>query len=186
MLTQLSLKDFAVVTNSQLRFGNGFTVVTGETGAGKSLIVDALLCLSGARADTGMVRFGADRAELTAIFELQNAPLAQAWLAENELNEGHECILRRIIKADGGSKAWINGRSVTLGQLSELGQELLEIHGQHEQQHLLHRPMQLNLLDEFAKHSTLASAVRDLHRYWLKISHEIHQRQKDGNQSDQM
>lgn len=186
MLTQLSLKDFAVVTNSQLRFGNGFTVVTGETGAGKSLIVDALLCLSGARADTGMVRFGADRAELTAIFELQNAPLAQAWLAENELNEGHECILRRIIKADGGSKAWINGRSVTLGQLSELGQELLEIHGQHEQQHLLHRPMQLDLLDEFAKHSTLASAVRDLHRSWLKISHEIHQCQKDGNQSDQL
>lgn len=186
MLTHLRLKDFAVVTTSQFSFGRGFTVLTGETGAGKSLIVDALMCLTGARADAGMVRFGAERAELSAVFDIENAPSAQSWLIENELNEGSECLLRRIIKADGGSKAWINGQPATLGQLAELGSGLLEIHGQHEQQHLLHRPMQLNLLDQFAKHSALARHVSDLHRTWLTTRNAINQLQKQGDSSEQL
>ncbi len=186
MLTHLSLKDFAVVTTSQLSFSHGFTVVTGETGAGKSLIVDALLCLTGARADVGMVRFGAERAELTAEFDLNDAPLAQAWLAENELNDGGECLLRRVIKADGGSKAWINGRNATLSQLNELGAGLLEIHGQHEQQNLLERGKQLDLLDEFAQQHKLKQNVRQLHRIWLQINNEINMLQKRGDVSDQI
>ena len=135
MLMHLNLKDFAVVSASQLGFASGFTVVTGETGAGKSLLVDALLCLTGARADAGMVRHGAERAELVAEFDLNDAPQALAWLQDNACDEGVECQIRRVIRADGGSKAWINGRNATLSQLAELGTGLLEIHGQHEQQY---------------------------------------------------
>lgn len=186
MLTNLSLKDFAVVTASQLGFSQGFTVVTGETGAGKSLIVDALLCISGTRADSGMVRHGAERAEIAAEFDLSDAPQAQTWLEQNELNDGQECFLRRVIKADGGSKAWINGRSATLGQLSELCSGLLEIHGQHEQQSLLDRSKQLDLLDEFAQQQALKQKVRQQHRQWLQINAELNQLQKRGDVSEQI
>ncbi len=186
MLINLSLKDFAVVTTSQLGFSQGFTVVTGETGAGKSLIVDALLCISGTRADSGMVRHGAERAEIAAEFNLSDAPQAQAWLEQNEFNDAQECLLRRVIKADGGSKAWINGRSATLGQLSELCSGLLEIHGQHEQQSLLDRSKQLDLLDEFAQQQALKQKVRQQHRQWLQINAEINQLQKRGDVSEQI
>jgi DNA repair protein RecN (Recombination protein N) len=186
MLTNLSLKDFAVVTTSQLGFCQGFTVVTGETGAGKSLIVDALLCISGSRADSGMVRYGADRAEIAAEFDLNDAPQALAWLIENELNDGSECLVRRVIKADGGSKAWINGRNATLSQLNELCSGLLEIHGQHEQQSLLDRNKQLDLLDEFAQQHELKQQVRQLHRSWLQINAEITALQKRGDVSEQI
>jgi DNA repair protein RecN (Recombination protein N) len=165
MLTHLSLKDFAVVSASQLGFAPGFTVVTGETGAGKSLLVDALLCLTGARAEGGMVRHGAERAELSAEFGLDDAPEALAWLQRNDYDEGQDCLIRRVIRADGGSKAWINGRNATLSQLSELGACLLEIHGQHEQQSLLERRKQLGLLDEFAQADALAKAVQQAHRH---------------------
>jgi len=114
MLSHLTLKDFAVVSAVELAFDAGLTVVSGETGAGKSLLVDALLSLTGARADVGMVRHGAERAELAAEFDLADAAEARAWLAENELDEGTSCQLRRVIRADGGSRAWINGRPATL------------------------------------------------------------------------
>ena len=126
MLTQLQLTNFAVVSANDLALFDGFTVVTGETGAGKSLIVDALLCLTGARADSGMVRFGSERAELSAVFDLADAPGAAAWLKDNDCDEDGECQLRRVIRADGGSKAWINGRNATLSQLAELGALLLD------------------------------------------------------------
>src|SRR6185295_5935333 len=146
MLTQLTLKDFAVVSSAELDFGAGMTVVSGETGAGKSLLVDALLWLTGARADAGIVRHGAERAELSAEFELDDAAEAAAWLREAELDDDNHCQLRRVIRADGGSRAWINGRPATLAQLSEIGEKLVEIHGQHEHQALLERGHQLGLL----------------------------------------
>src|SRR5688572_10272216 len=120
MLVHLSLKQFAVVSEAELGFGPGLTVISGETGAGKSLLVDALGLISGLRADSGVVRHGADRAELVAGFSLDDVPLARAWLRDNELDEDDACQIRRVIRADGGSRAWVNGRPVTLGQLSEL------------------------------------------------------------------
>lgn len=133
-----------------------------------------------------MVRFGAERAEISAEFDLQDAPLALAWLEQNELNDGSECLIRRVIKADGGSKAWINGRNVTISQLSELGAGLLEIHGQHDQQNLLERAKQLDLLDEFAQQHELKQKVRQCHRVWLQIDTEIKTLQKRGDVSDQI
>ncbi|MEE7567801.1 AAA family ATPase, partial [Xanthomonas sp. Kuri4-3] len=147
MLRHLSIKDFAVVRATELEFGPGMTVVSGETGAGKSLMVDALGFLSGLRADSGVVRHGADRAELSAEFALSAQTPARAWLADNELDDDELCQLRRVIRADGGSRAWINGRPVTLSQLGALAGFLVEIHGQHEHQALMSRGSQLALLD---------------------------------------
>ncbi|MFN3843729.1 MAG: AAA family ATPase, partial [Rehaibacterium terrae] len=166
MLTSLYLKDFAVVSEADVAYGPGLTVVSGETGAGKSLMVDALLLLTGARADAGMVRHGAERAELSAEFDLADAPEARAWLREAELDEGDGCQIRRVIRADGGSRAWINGRPATLAQLGELGERLVEIHGQHEHQALLSRAHQLALLDAFGGHQAQADEVRRLAGEW--------------------
>lgn len=173
MLSHLTLQDFAVVSRAELAFGPGMTVVSGETGAGKSLLVDALMWLTGARADAGVVRHGAERAELAAEFGLADAPAALAWLRENELDDGDACQLRRVMRADGGSRAWINGRPATLGQLSALGGLLVEIHGQHEHQALLDRGQQLALLDAFGQHGPLLEAVREAARRWAGIDREL-------------
>jgi DNA repair protein RecN (Recombination protein N) len=174
MLLTLSLRDFAVVDTLELDFSAGRTVVSGETGAGKSLLVDALLWLTGARADAGIVRHGAQRAELAAGFDLSDATGAAAWLREAELDdEDGACQLRRVIRADGGSRAWINGRPATLAQLAELGALLVEIHGQHEHQALLGRGPQLALLDAFGRHAPALEAVRALAAEWSALERSI-------------
>jgi DNA repair protein RecN (Recombination protein N) len=186
MLTQLTLKDFAVVSAVELRFGPGMTVVSGETGAGKSLLVDALMWLTGARAESGIVRHGAERAELAAEFSLNDAPQALAWLKESELDDENSCQLRRVIRADGGSKAWINGRAVTLSQLSEIGSLLVEIHGQHEHQALLDKPQQLALLDAFAQHPAVVEPVKLHANEWHQLQKQIDLLSHTGDVSDRI
>ncbi len=186
MLTSLYLKDFAVVSEADVAYGPGLTVVSGETGAGKSLMVDALLLLTGARADAGMVRHGAERAELSAEFDLADAPEARAWLREAELDEGDGCQIRRVIRADGGSRAWINGRPATLAQLGELGERLVEIHGQHEHQALLSRPHQLALLDAFGGHQTQVDEVRRLAGAWSAVARRLQTLSASGDVADRI
>ena len=169
MLTSLDVRNFAVVEAAEIGFGGGLTVVSGETGAGKSLLVDALMLLTGGRADSGMVRAGSDRAELVAEFNLAELPLAREWLQQQDMDEDGTCQLRRVIRAEGSSRGWINGRSATASQLSELGTLLVEIHGQHEHQALLSRGHQLALLDAFAGHDVLHAEVRDTARQWRDL-----------------
>ncbi|AHY59371.1 DNA repair protein RecN [Stenotrophomonas rhizophila] len=186
MLKHLSIKDFAVVRATELEFGPGMTVVSGETGAGKSLMVDALGFLSGLRADSGVVRHGAARAELSAEFAPGEDAPARRWLRENELDDEDQCQLRRIIRADGGSRAWINGRPVTLTQLTELASTLVEIHGQHEQQALLARPSQLALLDAFARNDAERSQVRQAAARWQALVDEAEALSRQGDVSDRI
>ena len=173
MLTSLYVRHFAVVEEAEIAFGPGLTVVSGETGAGKSLLVDALMLLAGARADSGMVRSGSDRAELAAEFDLTALPQARAWLEREELDDGTACQLRRVIRAEGSSRAWINGRPANAGQLGELAVLLVEIHGQHEHQALLSRGHQLALLDAYADNERLLDEVRRLALEWREAGVRI-------------
>ena len=186
MLRHLSIKDFAVVRATELEFGPGMTVVSGETGAGKSLMVDALGFLSGLRADSGVVRHGAARAELSAEFALDQLQAARQWLADNELDDEEQCQLRRVIRADGGSRSWINGRPVTLAQLADLAGLLVEIHGQHEQQALLTRPSQLALLDAYAGNEDERRQVRRAAAAWQTLVDESLALSQQGDVSDRI
>lgn len=186
MLTHLSIRDFAVVSATELEFGPGMTVISGETGAGKSLLVDALGFLSGLRADSGMVRHGAERAELNAEFDLADRPEALVWLQERELNDDDSCQLRRTLRSDGGSRAWINGRPVTVTQLSQLAGMLVEIHGQHEHQALLSKASQLELLDAFGRHAAPLMAVREAAEAWSSLLRERDALSRAGDVSDRI
>lgn len=186
MLRHLSIKDFAVVRATELEFGEGMTVISGETGAGKSLLVDALGFLSGLRADSGVVRHGAERAELSAEFGLDGNDTARAWLDENALDDDGACQLRRVIRADGGSRAWINGRSVTLGQLAELAGRLVEIHGQHEHQALMDKASQRDLLDGYARNDKERAAVAAAAAQWSTLLGEREQLSRQGDVSDRL
>ncbi len=184
MLSSLYVKDFAIVREIEITPAGGLTVVSGETGAGKSLLVDALLLLTGARADAGVVRHGADRAELVARFSPAPGSTAHAWLADNDLDEDGECQLRRVIRADGGSRGYINGRPATLAQLAQLGALLVEIHGQHEHQALLDRRHQLALLDAFARHGDELAQLRANTRDWQQANQAIAAIEARGDSAD--
>lgn len=173
MLSSLYVKDFAIVGEAEIAFGPGMTVVTGETGAGKSLLVDALLLLAGGRAEAAMVRHGCERAELSAEFDLDARANLRDWLASEDLDEDGACQLRRVIRSEGSSRAWINGRPVTLTQLKTLAAGLIEIHGQHEHQALLDRGQQLGLLDAFGAHAAELGDVARLARAWRSTGARI-------------
>ncbi len=173
MLTSLYVRHFAVVEAAEVTFGPGLTVVSGETGAGKSLLVDALMLLAGARADSTMVRAGSDRAELAAEFDLTDLHAAQEWLRREELDEDGGCQLRRVLRAEGSSRAWINGRPANARQLGELASLLVEIHGQHEHQALLSRPHQLVLLDAYAGHDELLGQLRQQAQQWRELNQRM-------------
>ena len=165
MLTALSIQDFVIVDRLRLEFEPGFTVLTGETGAGKSILVDALLLVLGARADPGMIRAGRDKADITAEFDVRNIVPAVAALEEMDLSgEDGECVVRRVIDGSGRSRAFINGRPATLGQLRDLGERLVDIHGQHEHQSLVQPREQRALLDAFAGAASVVAEVAGTHR----------------------
>ena len=186
MLQALFVKDFAIVGEAEIGFEPGLTVVTGETGAGKSLMVDCLLLLAGQRADSGIVRHGSERAELIADFDLNDAPAAKQWLAEEEFDDGDGCQLRRVIRAEGASRAWINGRPATLAQMQTLAEKLIEIHGQHEHQALLDKTSQLALLDAFGDHAALLPPVAALAARWRAIDARMRELQGDHDHSERI
>jgi DNA repair protein RecN (Recombination protein N) len=159
MLRSLVIRDLAIIAGLELELKPGLTVITGETGAGKSILLDGLTLIAGARAEAAMVRSGAERAEVEAEFAVPVAGGAAQWLGENELEDAGVCLLRRTVRADGGSRAWINGRASSLQQARELTAELVEIHGQHEYQRLLERSHQLDLLDRYGNHLAVLEAV---------------------------
>lgn len=166
MLAGISIRDFAIMETLEVHLGPGMTVLTGETGAGKSILVDALGLLLGDRADAAVVRQGAERAELSAEFDVGKLPDTRAWLAAQDLAEDGDCLLRRSIGRDGRSHNYVNGRSVPLSQLRALGAQLVDIHGQHEHQSLLHGAAQLKLLDDYAGN---AQAVAEIARIQAQL-----------------
>ena len=181
MLLHLSIRNFAVVKSLDIDLAQGMTAVTGETGAGKSISVDALgLCL-GDRAEAGFVRSGADKAEICASFDVSKLSLAAKWLKEHELDDGDDCLIRRVISSEGRSKAFVNGTPVPLGQLKCLGQYLLSIHGQHAHQQILKADIQRELLDNFAEHPGLLNNVAQ-HYHSLQQKQKIYRELLAGQQ----
>ncbi|MEO8101686.1 MAG: DNA repair protein RecN [Betaproteobacteria bacterium] len=172
MLRSLTIRDFVIVDNLELDFEAGFTALTGETGAGKSIMIDALSLALGARAEANVVRVGQSRAEIAAEFDLTAVKPARKWLADNELadDDANVCLFRRVLDAGGRSKSFINGTSVTLSQMRDLAEHLIDIHGQHEHQALLRRDAQLALLDDFAQNNLLLSEVRERHSAWSQLA----------------
>jgi len=170
MLTYLHILDFAIIDALELDLGTGLTVLTGETGAGKSILVDALQLIAGGRAGAEVVRHGAQRAEVTATFELAQAPRElKSWLEDQSITVETELSIRRVVAADGRSRAYLNGQSVTVQQLREAGNILLDIHGQHEFQTLTRSTGQRDLLDAYGRHEAVAGEVGIAQRVWLKL-----------------
>ena len=184
MLTHLSVRNFATVETLELEPRTGLTVITGETGAGKSVIMSALGLALGDRADSTVVRHGAERAEVRAVFDLEACPQARHWLAERELDDGDECILRRTVRADGRSRGYINGSPMPLTDVRDLGEYLISIHSQHEHQALLRREAQRELLDSYAGATGLARELRQHWRAWQQAKKE-HQRALDNARDQQ-
>lgn len=174
MLVHLSVHNYAIVEHLDLELEHGMSVITGETGAGKSIMLDALGLALGDRADSGVVRPGADKADILATFDVADIPDARAWLAERDLDKDHHCILRRVITSEGRSRAYINGAPSPLGDLKSLGELLIDIHGQHEHQSLLKPDTHRRLLDEFAGAADLARQVTMAAQRWRQTRQEIH------------
>ncbi|MBL8524162.1 MAG: DNA repair protein RecN [Betaproteobacteria bacterium] len=172
MLRSLTIRDFVIVDSLELDFESGFTALTGETGAGKSILIDALSLALGARAEGSVVRVGQSRAEIAAEFDLSDNKAARRWLKDNELadDDANICLFRRVLDAGGRSKSFINGISVTLSQMRDLAEHLIDIHGQHEHQTLLKRDAQLALLDDFAGNATLLADVAAKHGAWSQLA----------------
>ncbi len=169
MLISLQVRDFAIIDRIDVDFDVGMTVLTGETGAGKSILVDALGLVLGERGSAQLVRSGAKRAEFSAEFDVGSLPAAREWLAEQSLDEDDACLLRRVINADGRSRAFINGNAATIQQLKTIGEYLVDIHGQHFHQSLGHRSVQRQLLDHFGELDERREAVGEAWRVWREL-----------------
>ena len=180
MLRLLSIRNFAVVEALEVEFRPGFTVLTGETGAGKSILLDALSLLLGDRFETRQLRPGADRAEIAAEFDGDDAPELRAWLAAQDLADQGPLLLRRVLDAQGRSRAYVNGRTATLAQLAEIGERLIDLHGQHAHQSLGRPEAQRQLLDAFGGVEPLAREVAALWRTWREA---VERRDRGGQEA---
>lgn len=184
MLTQLTVSNYAIAERVELQFSKGMTALTGETGAGKSIVLDALSLAMGGRADAGAVRHGAKRADITASFDVSRIAEARSWLEQHELDDNHDCILRRVISKDGRSRAYINGQPCPLAHLKDLGSRLMDIHSQHQHQSLLHKDTHRKLLDEYAGVETLASETREAWKIWSKTRQRLTERQQNADEAE--
>ncbi len=173
MLNHLQVRDLAIVSRLELDCPGGMTALTGETGAGKSILIDALSLALGDKAEVGMIRAGSERAEIVADFDLAACPAARAWLAEQALDDEGGCIVRRLIVREGRSRAFVNGRPATGAQLRDLGNLLVDIHGQHAHQSLLRATAQRELLDAYGGHSPLAEAVATAFRDFRALDQKL-------------
>ena len=178
MLTELVIRDFALIAELHLELPQGLVVLTGETGAGKSIILDALGLATGARADTAMVRHGAEKAEVSARFDIGKVPAAHKWLKESDIDDDGEVLIRRVVTSEGRSRAYVNGTPCPIGRLAELGSSLLEIHGQHEHYRLADEEIQKNLLDAWGKISV--QEVVNAHAAWREARQDLESLRSDG------
>lgn len=179
MLTQIHISNLVTIQELHLDLTKGTTVITGETGAGKSVLIDAIELALGDRATSEVIRAGQEKADISLCFDVSKLPEASAWLQQYELNnENNECIIRRTINREGRSRSFINGMPITLQPLRELGELLINIHGQHEHQALLKSEAQRNMLDQFAGHADLVNNVRALTEEWHALSCEMKALQK--------
>ena len=177
MLKHLRIQNFAIIDQLELEFCPGMTALTGETGAGKSILLDALGLVLGDRADSGSLREGSQRAEICATFDTRNLTAAGHWLQQQALDSDDECILRRVLTVDGPSKAFINGTPVTLQSMRELAEMLVTIHGQHEHQALLKRDVQRQRLDDYAGNQVLLDTLAEVYRHWHEQQSRLNQLQ---------
>ncbi|MDG1693908.1 MAG: DNA repair protein RecN [Porticoccaceae bacterium] len=184
MLLSITINNYTLVDTLEIEFSGGTTAITGETGAGKSLILDALSMALGDRADSSTIRQGKDRAQITASFDLSAIPEAKQWLDNQDFTADDECILRRIYTTEGRSRGYINGQPCTMQQLQQLGNLLVDLHSQHEHQSLLRRNTHRKLLDEFTTSTELAEKVADNFHDWqraVKTLHDLAERSDELN-----
>ncbi len=182
MLTHIQIRDLAIIDSVELELASGMTVLTGETGAGKSILVDALVLATGGRAGAEVVRAGAERTEVSATFALESGSPVDAWFADQELEHDGECVLRRLVGADGRSRGYVNGQALSIQSIRQLGELLVEVHGQMEYQSLMRRPAQRELLDRHGRHLELAAQVA---AYWKEVkSHRDELRQAEAATQD--
>ena len=185
MLQQLTINNYAIVDSLEIELETGMTVITGETGAGKSIMLDALGLALGDRADRDVIRGGAERADITACFTLSRKADVNDWLQANDFDsEEDQCILRRVISRDGRSRAYINGQPTTLNNLRDLGEMLIDIHSQHEHQSLLKTATHQRLLDDYCGLQKQAQEVRSLAGKWRRLNDELAQIRSRAEESN--
>jgi DNA repair protein RecN (Recombination protein N) len=173
MLTHISIHNFAIVDHLELELNSNMTVLTGKTGAGKSILLDALGLALGDRADSSVIRTDSDRADINVTFDITNIPEASVWLKEREIDNGEECLIRRTINKDGRSKGFINGQPFPIQSLKELGEMLVDLHGQHTHQSLLRKDVQRDTLDAFGVDAKLLSQLKASHKKWHGKKQEL-------------
>ena len=184
MLTHIHVRNLAIVDAIDVELAGGMTALTGETGAGKSILVDALGLVLGDRADSSVIRHGCERAEISASFEIDRLAGVAEWLCARELDLDGECQLRRIINREGRSRGYINGQPVPMQSLRELGEQLVDIHGQHEHQSLLRSAVQRQLLDAFGGHQPLLTEVATLYAEWKSVQDQLDSVIRDTTERD--
>jgi len=182
MITQLYIRDFVLVDKLDLAFTNGMTTITGETGAGKSILLDAIGLALGDRANANLIRPGAKRAEIMLDFDINDKADVIAWLNDHEVDEDNACQIRRTVSSDGRSRAYINGSPVTVQWLKELGEKLIDIHGQHAHQSIMHSSTQRELLDAYIEHTNLLKQVGEKYQAWQNLVKTLNDLQKSAQE----